>query len=212
VARDVEVDLRQRAIAFRTEVSVAGIILAAGESRRMGRPKALLPFRGGTFVSVLAETLGEFCSPVYAVFGFEAERMVTQTPPSVVAVENPNYQQGMLTSLQAGLRAMNQLPDRVLFTLVDHPAVGADTVRQLLRHDAALVIPRYAGKRGHPVIISREIALEALAEPATSKLNNVVDRHAAEIRYVDVDDAGVRDDIDDPGLYQELLAREDTGV
>jgi molybdenum cofactor cytidylyltransferase len=189
-------------------VSSAAIILAAGESRRMGRPKALLPFRGGTFVSVLAGTLGKFCSPVYAVFGFEAERMVTQTPPSVVAVENPNYEQGMLTSLQAGLRAMTQLPDRVLFTLVDHPAVESETVRLLLEHDAALVIPRYLGKRGHPVIMSREIALEVLAEPATSKLSDVVDRRAADILYVDVEDGGVRDDIDDPRLYRELLARE----
>jgi molybdenum cofactor cytidylyltransferase len=188
----------------------AAIILAAGESRRMGRPKALLPFRGGTFLSALAGTLGKFCSPVYAVFGFEAERMVTQTPPLVVAVENPNYEQGMLTSLQAGLRAMTPLPERVLFTLVDHPAIGSETVRELLRHDVALVIPRHAGKRGHPVIVSREIALEVLAEPATSKLNNVIDRHAAEICYVEVDDPGVRDDIDDPGLYQELLAREST--
>lgn len=193
-------------------MSIAAIILAAGESRRMGRPKALLPFRGGTFLSVLAGTLGEFCSPVYAVFGFEAQRMVAQTPVSVVAVENRNYEQGMLTSLQAGLRAMHQLPDRVLFTLVDHPAVQAETVRNLLQYDAALVIPRFAGKRGHPVIMSQEIALEVLAEPVTSKLNIVVDRHAAEIRYVGVDDAGVCDDIDDPRLYQELLAREGTRV
>ena len=54
------------------------IILAAGESRRMGRPKALLPFRGGTFISVLAGNPGQFCSPVYAVFGFDAEQLMTQ--------------------------------------------------------------------------------------------------------------------------------------
>jgi molybdenum cofactor cytidylyltransferase len=190
-------------------VSVAAIILAAGESRRMGRPKALLPFRGGTFLSVLAGTLGRHCSPVYAVFGFEAERLVTQTPPPVIAVENPNYQLGMLTSLQAGLRAMGELPERVLFTLVDHPAVASETVGLLLECEALLVIPRYAGKRGHPVIIDRAIAIEVLAEPASSKLNDVIDRHAAEIHYVDANDAGVRDDIDDPSLYRDLLAREE---
>jgi molybdenum cofactor cytidylyltransferase len=130
----------------------------------------------------------------------------------VVAVENPNHQQGMLTSLQAGLRAMSELPERILFTLVDHPAVARETILALLHSDAALVIPRYAGKRGHPVIMRREIAEEVMAEPATSKLNLVMDRHAGEIHYIDVDDPGVRDDIDDPRLYRELLAREGARV
>ena len=193
-------------------MSVAGIILAAGESRRMGRPKALLPFRDGTFVSVLAETLGRHCSPVYAVFGFDAEGLIHQAPASVIAVENPAYELGMLTSLQAGLRAMKQLPERILFTLVDHPAVNNGTVLSLLQTNGRLVIPRYAGKRGHPVIMQRGIALEVMAEPATSKLNHVMDRHAADIRYVDVDDPGVRDDIDDPRLYQDLLTRDGTRI
>jgi molybdenum cofactor cytidylyltransferase len=115
----------------------------------------------------------------------------------------------MLTSLQAGLRAIPELPERLLFTLVDHPAVETSTIRLLLQSDAALAIPRYAGKRGHPVIVSREIALEILVEPITSKLNHVIDRHTTEIHYLDVNDPGVREDIDDPQLYEELLARED---
>jgi CTP:molybdopterin cytidylyltransferase MocA len=181
----------------------------------MGRPKALLPFRGGTFISVLAGTLGSCCAPVFAVFGCEAEALMKSAPPSVVTVENPDYRQGMLTSLQAGLRAMGELPERVLFTLVDHPAVESGTVRALLGSDhfgAALVMPRYADKRGHPVMMRREIAREIMAEPATSKLNQVLDRHAGEICYVDVKDAGVRDDIDDLRLYQDLLAREGARV
>lgn len=178
----------------------------------MGRPKALLPFRGGTFLSVLAQTLGIYCAPVYAVFGFEAERLVTATPASVIAVENSDYQQGMLTSLQAGLRAMTDIPERILFTLVDHPAVTIGTVLTLLQSDVAISIPRFEGKRGHPVVISAAMAREILCEPATSKLNNVMDRHAAEIRYIDVEDPAVRDDIDDPQLYRELLAREGAHV
>jgi len=181
----------------------------------MGRAKALLPFRRGTFISVLAETLGSCCGPVYAVFGFDAVQLMKSAPPLVVAVENPDFEQGMLTSLQAGLRAIGELPERVLFTLVDHPAVDTTTVLALLGCDdpgAALVMPRYAGKRGHPVIMRREIAREIMAEPSTSKLNQVLDRHAAQIHYVDVDDAGVRDDIDDPQRYQGLLAREGARV
>jgi molybdenum cofactor cytidylyltransferase len=193
-------------------VSVAAIILAAGESRRMGRAKAMLPYRGGTFVSVLAETLGIHCAPVYAVFGFEAGVLMKQAPASVIPVENPDYAQGMLTSLQAALRAMPGVPERILFTLVDHPSIAGSTVRELLRSSAPIVIPRYLGKRGHPVVMRREIALEVIAEPQTGKLNHVVDRHAAEILYLDLDDPGVRDDIDNPQLYQDLLAREGARV
>lgn len=199
-----------RAESSRTASSVTGIILAAGESSRMGRPKALLPYRDGTFLSVLSGTLERFCSPVYAVFGFDAGQLMRHAPASVVAVDNPDYRLGMLTSLQAGLRAMDELPERVLFTLVDHPAVARETVSALLRSNAPVVIPRYSGKRGHPVIVSRAIAREFIAEPPTSKLSDVIDRNASLIQYLDVDDPGVREDIDDPQMYSDLLAREGT--
>jgi molybdenum cofactor cytidylyltransferase len=189
-------------------VSVAAIILAAGESRRMGQPKALLPFRGGSFLSVLAETLRAHCSPVCAVFGADAKRLMSLAPPSVLAAENPGYAEGMLTSLQAGLRALGNLPDRALFTLVDHPAIAPATVRALLDSTAEIAIPKFHGKRGHPVVIRRPIAEEILAEPSTSKLNDLMDRHASEIHYLDLDDSGVIDDIDDPQAYRNLLHRE----
>lgn len=185
------------------------MILAAGESRRMGRPKAHLPFRGGTFLSVLAETLGGFCSPVIAVFG-----TAQPAPNGVIAVVNAQYHLGMLTSLQAALRACPDDFDAVLFTLVDHPAVRAATVALLLNEmgDAPVVIPRFQGKRGHPVLIRSSIALEYLAEPITAKVRDVIDRHADSIRYVEVDDPGVCDDVDDPALYAALLAREAASV
>jgi molybdenum cofactor cytidylyltransferase len=187
---------------------VAAVILAAGESRRMGRAKALLPFRGGTFLSVLARTLGRHCAPVYAVFGFEAELLMPAAPAAVIAVHNADYAKGMLSSLQAGLRAIGPLPERILFTLVDHPAVLDSTLRELLLFDAPLVIPCYEGRRGHPVVMRRDIAEEIIAESPASKLNAVRDRHSDRIHYVDVDDVGVRDDIDEPHLYEALLVRE----
>ena len=181
----------------------------------MGRPKALLPWTGkagaGTFLSVLAETLGIYCSPVCAVFGFDAPRLMSCAPPSVMAVDNPDYRRGMMTSLQAGLRAVTNgnrdMPERILFTLVDHPSIAAETVRRLLELDALVAIPRYAGERGHPVVLRHEIAREILAAPATSRLDHVLDHHADKIRYIDVDDPAVREDIDDPVSYAELLAR-----
>jgi molybdenum cofactor cytidylyltransferase len=189
-------------------VTAAGIILTAGESRRMGRPKAYLPFRGGTFLSNIADTFARRCSPVIAVFGFDAARLASLAPTSVTPVMNPDYQLGMLTSLQAGLRAVPAACDTVLFTLVDHPAIAPATVDRVLESDAAIAIPRHRGKRGHPVLVRRCIFEEFLAEPLSAKVRDVIDRHAAEIEYVEVDDPGISDDIDDPGLYENLLARE----
>jgi molybdenum cofactor cytidylyltransferase len=187
-------------------VTVPAIILAAGESRRMGRPKALLPFRGGTFLSTLAETLSAFCAPVIAVLGYQADSLRSNVPPGVVPVVNPNYEAGMLTSLQVGLQALE--PTRVLFTLVDHPAVSPATIEALLKSNAPIAIPRYNGRRGHPVIVSATIAREFLNEPITAIVRHLIDRHSAEIDYIDVPDAGISDDIDDPALYQSLLERE----
>jgi molybdenum cofactor cytidylyltransferase len=198
-------------------VKPAAIILAAGESRRMGRAKALLPFRDGTFLSVLAGTLARDCSPVVAVFGFNGEAVAESAPEGVVAVINRDYRLGMLSSLRTGLRA---LPDRaassagqrVLFTPVDHPAVARATLEKLIAADADIAIPRIGGQRGHPVLLSAGIAREFLAEPDNSKVRDVIDRHTNRIRYIDVDDPGIRDDVDDPALYEALLAREAAGM
>jgi CTP:molybdopterin cytidylyltransferase MocA len=189
-------------------VNAAAIILAAGESRRMGRPKASLPFRGGTFLSAIAENLGRRCSPVIAVFGFDAARLSQSAPGGVLPVENPDYAQGMLTSLKAGLRAVPDNCDAVVFTLVDHPAVLPSTVDTVMQSTATIAIPRFEDRRGHPVLIRRKIADEFLDEPLTSKVRDVIDRHAAEIEYIEVADPGISDDIDDPALYQKLLERE----
>ena len=177
----------------------------------MGRPKALLPFRGGTFVSEIAENLARHCVPVIAVFGFDAANVMRTALGSFVRVENPEYRKGMLTSLQAGLRAVPDDCDAVCFTLVDHPAVAPSTVDALFRANAPIVIPRREGKRGHPVLVRREIMAEFLAEPPEAMVRHVIDRRAAEIVYLEVDDRGISDDIDDPALYEQLLAREVAG-
>ncbi len=187
----------------------AGIILAAGESRRMGRPKAFLPFRDGTFLSTLAETFAPFCSPVVAVFGFDGEAAARLAPPGVTSVINREYRRGMLTSLQAGLRSLDlTATNRVLFTLVDHPAVSPQTLARLVETRSDIAIPRLDGKRGHPVLISRDIAAAFLREPETAMVRDVIDRNADRILYLDVNDPGIRDDVDDPSLYEALLARE----
>ncbi len=190
-------------------MKTAGIILAAGESKRMGRAKAFLPFRSGTFLSTLTAAFQPFCDPVIAVFGFDGEAAAARAPQGIVPVINPDYRLGMLTSLQAGLRALDpESIDRVFFTLVDHPAVSSITLETLCHSEAPIAIPRFGGKRGHPVLIGREIAREYLSESREALVRDVIDRDPNRIMYIDVDDPGINDDVDDPAIYAALLERE----
>jgi molybdenum cofactor cytidylyltransferase len=187
----------------------AGLILAAGESRRMGSPKALLEYRGETFLDRLIGLFARHCSPVIAVLGAHAEEIRAGLRRSGEArlVENPDFRSGQLSSMQCGLRAVPVEADSVLFTLVDHPAVSLETIAALMAAPPAkLSIPRYAGRRGHPILFSRSLAAEFLALPVTAAARDVVTRHAADAAYIDLDDPGILADIDDAEAYTRLLA------
>ena len=187
-------------------LSVAGLILAAGESRRMGFPKALLPYREETFLDRLAGLFAARCSPVIVVLGAEADRIRAAAHPAATFVVNPDWARGQTTSMQCGLRTVPPEADGVLFTLVDHPAVAPATIDALLAGPrAALVrVPRYHGRRGHPIWFSRDILPEFLALPVTGAARDVVRSHTAQTEFLDVDDPGILADIDDPEAYRGL--------
>jgi CTP:molybdopterin cytidylyltransferase MocA len=187
-----------------------GLILAAGESRRMGSPKALLEYRGETFLDRLIGLFSRRCSPVIVVLG--AQRAIVQSglrrASEALLVENPDFSQGQITSMRCGLRAAPANTDGVLFTLVDHPAVAPATIDILVESvgPAPLRIPRFEGRRGHPIWISKSLVPQFLALPPGSSARDVVARHAGEIAYIDVDDSGILADVDDPAAYANLLA------
>jgi len=101
-------------------VNAAGLILAAGESSRMGSPKALLDFRGETFLDRLIARFSEFCVPVIVVIGSEAERIRSgvRHPERALFAENADYRRGQLSSMPCGLRMIPRTAEGVLFTLV----------------------------------------------------------------------------------------------
>lgn len=189
-------------------MSYAGIILAAGESSRMGSPKALLEFRGETFLDRLIRCFLEHCSPVIVVLGHEPEiiRSGVRSPGNAEFVLNAQYQFGQLSSLQCGLRAIPAGADGVIFTPVDHPNIEPATLSRLIESRAPVVIPQYVGRHGHPVLFSRALVPELLALAPDDEARTVLHRHASETRYIDVPDAGILDDIDDPEAYRRLLA------
>jgi len=176
----------------------------------MGSPKALLQFQGETFLDRLIGLFSPRCSPVIAVLGAQSEtvRAGLRRAGRAVVVENPDFRLGQLTSMQCGLRAVPADAEGVLFTLVDHPAVAPATIDALLASSAPapLRIPRFDGRRGHPIWISRSLIPEFLALPAGSSAREVVTHHADGIAYLDVDDPGILADVDDPAAYASLLA------
>ena len=188
-------------------MSYAGLILAAGESSRMGSPKALLDFRGETFLDRLIQRLHGHCSPVIVVLGHQPEviRAGVRSPGNAIFVLNPNYEFGQFSSLQCGLRAIPKWADGVIFTPVDHPNFESATVTRLLESHAPIAIPQYIGRHGHPVLAARHLIPEFLALGPTDQARTVIHRHKSEIEYIDVADAGVLDDIDDPESYRRLI-------
>jgi molybdenum cofactor cytidylyltransferase len=197
-----------------TRGPIAGIILAAGASSRMGSPKALLEYRGETFLDRLIRVFSGCCDPVIVVAGIHADS-IRQRMDHVGHMDrrarlaiNPDPDRGQLSSLQVALAQVPGDGAGFLFTPVDCPTVEEKTVAmlvdQLRKHDAPFVIPRYHGKRGHPVCARRSVIAEFLSLPPTAETRAIVNRHEERIRYVDVDDAGVLADVDDLEAYRKI--------
>jgi molybdenum cofactor cytidylyltransferase len=180
----------------------------------MGTPKALLDYRGETFVGRLVRVLQTKCNPVIVVLGFSADAIRPGVPKGAQIVVNPDPSRGQLSSLQTALGAFPAEVSGFAFIPVDSPAVSEETLALLAdafegrKASTLFVIPRQNGKRGHPVFASRAIAAELLALPATSEARNVVHAHVDRTHYVDVEDAGIFADVDDPEAYRRLKETE----
>ncbi len=189
---------------------IAGVILAAGASSRMGMPKALLEYRGETFVGRLSRILGTRCNPVMVVLGYHADALRPRIPTGVQVVVNPDPSQGQLSSLQTALRELPAAAEGFAFIPVDSPAVDVDTISRLAQaferraSSTLFVIPRKSGRRGHPVFAARAIADELLHLPPTAEAREIVHAHVDRTEYLDVEDAGIFADIDDPEAYRRL--------
>ncbi len=189
----------------------AGLILAAGESRRMGYPKALLRYRGETFLDTLVRTVRGALRSGDRSVGRPGGRDSRAQPAAGNLRRESRYQRGMTTSLQCGLRAVPPEAESVLFTLVDHPSVAPGTIDALLDGGALpdgaplLRVPRYKGRRGHPICFSRALIAEFLAAPESGAARDIVRSHAAETEFLDLDDPGIVADIDDLEAYRGLI-------
>jgi molybdenum cofactor cytidylyltransferase len=190
---------------------IAGLILAAGESSRMKRDKALLTYRGRTFVETLTLNLRHAgIENIAVVLGHHAEEIKHAVNlAGVRVVLNPDYQRGQTSSLQAGITALEGLsPEGVVLCLVDHPAVSAEIIGTLKtrfeRDRPPAVIPILNGQRGHPVLISHTLFAEILALPPGGGANTVLRKYRETTQFVEVEDRGILIDVDDPETYERL--------
>lgn len=183
----------------------------------MGSPKALLPFRGGTFLGHLLNVAGSDAAKaagidtIRVVLGAHAEEIAAALglAPEIVVV-NPAWEQGQLSSIQAAIRS---LPpdgvDGVMLFLVDHPLISAGLVAKLaaefFQSGSSIVLPTYGGKRGHPVIFAQRLFGELLAAPAEQGARAVVWEHASEVREVATDEEGVLLNLNDPAALRRAL-------
>ena len=191
---------------------LAGLILAAGESSRMGADKALLDYHGSTFLEGLVRLFLRHVSPVVVVLGHHAEEIRASLParPGLEIAVNTSYQAGQLSSLQTGIAALPAGASGALLTLVDHPAVEDSTIAAIIgafsASEAPVVVPRYRGRRGHPVLLSRALLDEIAVLPPTASAKQVIHAHLDAALQLEVDDPGVLRDIDTPADYQDLRA------
>ena len=192
---------------------VWAILLAAGESSRMGQLKALLPWQGTTLIEhQINSLLAAGVQHVVVVLGHDSDRLKPIVDPVAGAswVLNPDYLQGKTTSLKTGVSALDGQPvSDVLLLNVDQPRTS-DTVQKLLeRHQASqyvITIPTYGGKGGHPIFIAAELLLElAEIEEETQGLKAVVRRHADVTERFELDDQSLLWDLNTPEEYQKAL-------
>ena len=186
------------------------ILLAAGESSRMGQLKALLPWRGRPLLQhQTAALLDGGANGVVAVLGHRADelRPLLEGRPGVSWTLNPDYRQGKTTSIKAGLAALDgDAVDDILLLNVDQPRSAGDVARILAAHraaDYAVTVPEYRGKGGHPIVLSAALLpeLRQISEE-TQGIKAIVRRRPEAVNRVALDNPEILLDLNTPEQYR----------
>ncbi len=190
---------------------VAAIVLAAGESGRMGTPKALLRIGGKTFIRHIVDVLNSSeVEKVVVVLGASAEEIKRELAGlDVTLAINQNHSAGQLSSVLKGIETVEPIsPDGVLLHTVDNPMVDSDVINALVTKfseaSCLIALPTFMGKRGHPVLFSAKLFGELKKAPPDMGARSVVWSRAAEVVEVETKDEGIICDIDTREDYENL--------
>jgi molybdenum cofactor cytidylyltransferase len=191
---------------------LVAVILAAGESRRMGTPKAMLPYRGKTFIEHLLEiTRHTRITARRIVLGAHLDQISAKLPGEAASiVVNPDWRQGQLSSIQAAIHSIAADESAgIILCPVDHPLFSPKLIAQLIdAFDSTgqlVVLPVYHGRRGHPVIFAASLYPELLAASPAIGAREVVWAHAEQLHEVPTEEEGVVLNINDPETLRRAL-------
>ena len=186
---------------------ITAIILAAGQSKRMGQSKMLLPWGEMTVLEKVIVTFKTTeVDDILVVTGGDRQKVEALVGTSARCAFNPDYAEGeMLSSVQTGLAGLEPGVEAVLIGLGDQPQVQARSVRLILdeyrKNKASIVVPSFQMRRGHPWLVTREHWDEILAIRSPISLRDFLNRHADEIYYISFDNESILQDLDTPEDY-----------
>lgn len=182
---------------------LAAMILAGGKSRRFGDPKVLQFFRNQPFLLRISDALlATGLKKIYLVLGYKAKKFQKHLPvvEPLEIVVNPGYEAGQFSSIQAGIRSVGRETPGVVSCLIDQPHLLPYTYRVMIMnacsHPEKIIIPTYHSRGGHPVYIPRALFPEIDSAPAIASLRDILDNHRDQILRVEINDAGILEDID----------------
>lgn len=186
---------------------ISAILLAAGKSTRMGKPKQLMPFGESTILEQTVDNfLGSEVGEVIVVIGHKAEevREILAAKP-VKLVVNPDYEQGMSTSIIIGLKAVDNQAEAIMLALGDQPLIDSRTINQVIdefdKQGKGVAVPTYQGKRGHPVIFDMKYKGELLKISGDIGGKEIIRKHLDDVIEVAVRSEGICIDIDTADSY-----------
>lgn len=194
-------------------MGVSAVVLAAGRSTRMGEAKQLLRLGGRSMLEKTLENVrASGFNEVVLVLGFGAEAIRREVRNSLLdgvrVVVNEHYVSGMAGSLRVGLAAVSSAMDAALIVLADQPFVRAETMARIIEayreSGSKVVVPRYRGQRGNPVLLDRSLFPEAMSLEGDVGCRAIFAKHSDEMAYVEVDDPAILMDIDTREDYERL--------
>jgi molybdenum cofactor cytidylyltransferase len=195
-----------------SEARFAAVILAGGLSSRMKQLKPLLPLGDATVTDYAVSTFKSLGIDVFIVVGYRKEKITSGIKKQgLTIVNNPDFEKGMFSSIQAGVRELGNMFQAFFILPVDIPMVGATTIRQIMKAGNAnpgkIIYPVFDGKRGHPPLVPSSLISEILSWEREGGLKSLLEKHANQAFEVAVKDSFILFDVDTPEDYKELLRR-----